>query len=76
LLDLLRTKKLASASVQERRRMIEPRHPAIPVTRQCELLGLARACYYHRLEPEDAENLRLMQSIDEPHLAHPGFGAR
>jgi putative transposase len=56
--------------------MIEPRHPAIPVTRQCELLGLARACYYHRLEPEDAENLRLMQSIDEPHLAYPSFGAR
>ena len=35
-------KKLASSSVEERRRMIEPRHRAIPITRQCELLGRKR----------------------------------
>jgi putative transposase len=56
--------------------MIEPRHRAIPITRQCELLGLARASYYHRPEPEDDENLRLMKLIDETHLAHPAFGSR
>jgi putative transposase len=56
--------------------MIEPKHRAIPITRQCELLGLARASYYHRPEPEDDENLRLLKLIDETHLAHPAFGSR
>jgi putative transposase len=54
--------------------MIEPKHPSLPITRQCELLGLARASYYHRPEPEEDENLRLMRVIDETHLAHPAFG--
>jgi putative transposase len=56
--------------------MIEPKHPSIPITRQCELLGLARASYYHRPEREDAGNLRLMQLFDETHLAHPYCGSR
>ena len=56
--------------------MIEPKHPSLPVTRQCELLGLARASYYHRPEPEEDENLRLMRLIDETHLAYPAFGSR
>ena len=30
--------------------MIEPEHPALPITRQCELLELARTSYYH--EPD------------------------
>ena len=32
--------------------MIEPQHPTLPITRQCELLGLARASYYHTLNEE------------------------
>lgn len=56
--------------------MIEPKHPALPITRQCELLGLARASYYHQLEPESDENLRLMRVIDETYLAYPFFGSR
>jgi putative transposase len=56
--------------------MIEPKHPKLPIVRQCELLGLARASYYHQPEPEPAENLRLMRVIDETYLAHPEFGSR
>jgi putative transposase len=56
--------------------MIEPDHPTLPIVRQCELLGLARASYYHRPEPEPDENLRLMKVIDETYLAHPVFGSR
>jgi putative transposase len=41
--------------------MIEPSHPKLPIVRQCELLGLARASYYRRPEPEPDENLRLMR---------------
>ena len=56
--------------------MIEPKHPKLSVVRQCELLGLARASYYHQPEPEPDENLHLMRVIDETYLAHPEFGSR
>ena len=56
--------------------MIEPKHPQLPIVRQCELLGLARASYYHQPEPESDENLRLMRVIDETYLAHPEFGSQ
>lgn len=56
--------------------MIEPEHPALPITRQCEMLGLARASYYHQLAPETDENLRLMRVIDETYLVYPVFGSR
>ena len=69
-------KKSARLGIEERRRMIEPDHPTLPIVRQCELLGLARASYYHRPEPEPDENLRLMRVIDETYLAYPVFGSR
>ncbi len=56
--------------------MIEPGHPKLSVTRQCELLALPRASYYHRPMPESDENLRLMRVIDETYLAYPVFGSR
>ena len=56
--------------------MIEPEHPKLPITRQCALLGLARASYYHEPQPESDHNLKLMRVIDETYLAHPEFGSR
>ena len=56
--------------------MIEVQHPLLSVTRQCELLGLARASYYHQARPEPKETLRLMRLIDETYLAYPFFGSR
>jgi putative transposase len=56
--------------------MIEPAHPVLCVTRQCALLGLPRASYYHRPRPEPAANLALMRVIDETYLAYPFFGSR
>jgi putative transposase len=56
--------------------MIEPDHPKLSIVRQCELLGLARASYYHQPQPETDDNLKLMRVIDEVHLAHPEFGSR
>jgi putative transposase len=56
--------------------MIEPEHPVLAITRQCELLGLARASYYYQPEPETAENRRLMRVIDETYLLYPVFGSR
>jgi putative transposase len=56
--------------------MIEPEPPGLPIVVQCELLGLARASYYHRPEPETDKNLQLMRVIDETYLAYPVFGSR
>ena len=57
--------------------MIEPDHPALSVARQCALLGLPRASYYHRPpRPEADENLALLRTIDETYLAYPFFGSR
>lgn len=56
--------------------MIEPEHPALPITRQYELLGLARASYYHEPEPESDKDLQLMRVIDETYLAYQCFGSR
>jgi putative transposase len=56
--------------------MIEPEHPGLTIVTQCELLGLARASYYHQPEPETDQNLQLMRVIDETYLAYPVFGSR
>jgi putative transposase len=56
--------------------MIEAEHPGLSVTRQCELLGLPRASYYHRPRPKPKANLEMMRVIDETYLAYPFFGSR
>lgn len=56
--------------------MIEPNHPRLSTARQCRLLGLPRASYYHRPRAKPAEDLALMRVIDEVFLAQPVFGSR
>lgn len=46
------------------------------VTRQCELIGLARSSWYYQPAGESPENLALMRAIDEQYLARPFFGSR
>ncbi len=48
----------------------------MPVTSQCELLGLSRSSVYYRGRTVDEGELRLMRRIDELHLEHPFLGAR
>jgi len=56
--------------------MIEPVHPKLSVTRQCELLGLPRSSFYYEPKPVSAQQLRLMRAIDELYLAYPFYGSR
>jgi len=58
--------------------MIEPNHPELSIRRQCELLGLNRASWYHEplQEQESAENVELMHRIDEEYTRHPFYGSR
>ena len=51
-------------------------HEAISLQRQCELLGLARASYYYEGVAVSAENLRLMNLLDEQYTKTPFYGVR
>lgn len=53
---------------------MEPDHNVITIQRQCELLGLARSAWYYQPKPEDQEDLRLMNLMDEQYLKTPFFG--
>ena len=57
--------------------MIDRSHD-LPVTRQCQILRLARSTAYYQPNPrtESADELALMRRIDELHLEHPFAGAR
>ena len=51
--------------------------PALPVTRQCELLDLSRSTvYYDRQCAVSAEDESLMLLIDKVHLRYPFYGSR
>jgi putative transposase len=68
---------LACRSVEARRAAIEPDHPTLSLSRQCELLGLARSTFYYRPRPAvHAADERLLRLIDEEYTARPFYGAR
>jgi putative transposase len=57
--------------------MIEPNHPKLSMTQQCELIGLPRASYYRTNNSRESdESLLLMHLIDEEYLRHPFYGSR
>ncbi|OGI60287.1 MAG: integrase [Candidatus Muproteobacteria bacterium RIFCSPHIGHO2_01_FULL_61_200] len=61
----------------ERFARVERDEPALPVTRQCELLALPRSsAYYERGPAVSDEDLRLMRLLDELHLKYPFMGSR
>lgn len=55
--------------------MIDRTH-ALPVTRQCQILELARSTAYYEPVPISPDDLALMRRIDELHMAHPFAGNR
>ena len=49
----------------------------LPVSTQCQLLGLARSTYYYESTASESDfNLALMEEIDRLYLAHPENGSR
>ncbi|MDE3243286.1 MAG: IS3 family transposase [Nitrospirota bacterium] len=59
----------------ERNAMMDRTH-ALPVVRQGQLLGVARATAYYQPTPVSAAELALMRRLDERHLRYPFAGAR
>lgn len=60
----------------QKRAAVEPDHPALSLTRQCALLGLARSSYYYLPPEETAENLTLLRLLDEQYTRTPFYGVR
>ena len=56
--------------------MIEPQHPALPVSRQCALVGISRSAWYGPRKGENPLNLALMRLIDAQFLETPWYGSR
>jgi len=54
--------------------MIESAHAMIPVSRQCDLLNLARSSYYYVPGRDDSYNQLLMNRIDEQFTKTPFYG--
>ena len=48
----------------------------LPVTQQCQVLGLSRSSVYYERAPLPEADLALMRRIDELHLEHPFMGSR
>lgn len=59
-----------------RKEMVEPEHPELSITQQCELLQISRSSWYYEALGESALNLDLMSRIDEQFLETPYYGAR
>jgi putative transposase len=55
--------------------MIDRTHD-LPVTRQCQILELARSTAYYAPQPTSSADLALMRRIDELHLEYPFAGSR
>ena len=67
---------LRSLSHGRRTGMLEAKHPRLSISRQCELVSIARSSYYYTGKGENALNLLLMREIDEEFLRHPFYGSR
>lgn len=66
---------MLTATPRERRALVERSHPALPVARQCALLGVARSSmYYTPNTGESPENLACMALIDRLYTEHPCRG--
>lgn len=55
--------------------MINKKH-ALPLTRQCQILDLARSSLYYKQVLISEETLIIMSLIDEIHLRYPFYGSR
>jgi len=54
--------------------LIETVNIEIPISRQCELIGLSRSGYYYQPQGETELNLHLMNLIDEQYTKMPFYG--
>lgn len=68
-------KNLNCLSLEQRKSLIE-NNISISVRRQCELLHLSRSNLYYKPRSISADQLKVINLIDEIYTAHPYFGTR
>lgn len=68
------SKKNIRLSLEELRELVDP-NDEICLSRQCELLGIARSSWYHSPCPESDLNLELMMKIDQQYMKTPFYGS-
>jgi putative transposase len=61
---------------EDRLNLVDRGDPELPVTKQCELLGVARATVYYKPCPVSEEDEVLMRLIDAQFTATPFYGRR
>jgi putative transposase len=66
----------SGANLDAMRCLVDSDTDKLSISRQCELLGLARSSYYHELIPETELNLNLMDLIDRQYMETPFYGSR
>jgi putative transposase len=60
----------------ERKAMIVRGHPALSLSRQCEVLSISRSSIYSAVKGESPAALALMRRIDELFMKYPFYGSR
>lgn len=65
-----------SLGFSERKVLINKLAVNIPISRQCELLGIPRSAYYYASIKNHEEDDLLKRKIDEIYLKHPFYGSR
>ena len=63
-------------SRERREEIVEPEHPGLSITQQCNILRISRSSFYYEASGELDLNLKLMRLIDEQFLEAPYYGAR
>jgi putative transposase len=69
-------KKKLPESVEAKRALIDPKHEALSIRRQCDLLELNRSAWYYEPLGESEENLEIMRLLDEHYMRTPFYGVR
>jgi len=69
-------KSYQSFTPGERKKLVEKKHASLTVTRQCELLSIARSSLYYKPRGICEEDKRVMDVIDEIYTAYPFYGNR
>ena len=69
-------KNLSCFDAHALRKLVDPDHPELSISRQCALLGLPRSTHYYRPTPVRASTLRIMARIDALYLEDPCSGSR
>ena len=70
-------KKKVQTTVRDRAEAVEPDHPDLSISRQCELLQISRTAYYYQpQESGDDPDLAVLLAILDELREHPFYGYR